>query len=66
MSIKIECANCKLEKEMPENISLKRLNEEAEQFFHKHKTRVGKTYCHKDNLFIRTFKIAEVMLKNNH
>lgn len=54
--IKIECANCRLEKELPENISLKRLNDEAIIFFKEHKTRIGNTYCHKDNLFIRTFK----------
>jgi len=53
--IKIECANCRLEKELPENISLQRLNDEAKQFFKEHKTRVGNVYCRLENLFIRTF-----------
>lgn len=55
--IVIECANCRLEHEIPENISIDRLNDEAADFFKQHKTRIGNAYCKKSNLFLRTFKI---------
>jgi hypothetical protein len=29
----IECANCRKEREVPENLSIKRLNEEAKKFY---------------------------------
>lgn len=55
--IKLECANCRIEKELPENMSLARLNDEAKQFFKEHKTRIGNVYCSINNIFIRTFNI---------
>ncbi len=55
----IECANCRQEHEVSENISLERLNQEADEFFKKHKTRIGKCYCKKEHLFLRTYKIED-------
>lgn len=57
MSIKLECSNCKLEHELPENISLQRLNDEAKEFFKKHRTRIGNMYCKIENIFVRTFSL---------
>ena len=54
-TFKIECANCRLECDLPENISLMRLNDEAQEFFKKHKTRIGNRWCSKENLFVRTY-----------
>ena len=59
MAIKLECSNCVLEKELPENISLERLNAEADQFFKEHKTRIGNCWCKKQNIFIRTFTVRD-------
>lgn len=56
-NLKLECANCRLEKELPENISLTRLSDEANEFFKKHKTRIGNMWCKKENLFIRSFNV---------
>lgn len=56
MSIKLECSNCKAEIELPENISIERLNNEVKEFYNKHKTRIGRIYCKISNIFIRTFK----------
>jgi hypothetical protein len=53
----IECSNCKLEITLPHNISIKRLNDEAEIFARQHRTRIGNMWCKKDNLFVRTFKV---------
>jgi hypothetical protein len=53
--VKLECANCRMEKELPENLSVKRLNEETKQFYKEHKTRIGNAYCKIDNIFLRTF-----------
>ena len=53
----IECANCKMELRLPHNISIKRLNDESEVFARQHRTRIGKMWCKKDNLFIRTYKL---------
>lgn len=56
-SIKLECTNCRLEKELPDNISLARLETEAKSFWKEHKTRIGNMYCKYGNLFVRTFKL---------
>ena len=56
-TFKLECANCKLECDLPENISLKRLNEEAQEFFKKHSTKIGNQWCNKSHLFIRTYSV---------
>ena len=56
-TFKLECANCKLEQELPENISLARLNEEAHEFFKKHSTKIGDQWCNKSHIFIRTYRV---------
>jgi len=61
MSIKLECANCWLKMEFPENISLQILNEEAQKFFKKHSTRIGNQWCNKSNLFISTYTMEKKM-----
>ena len=53
--IKLECSNCRLEIELPENLSVQRLNDEAQVFARQHRTRIGNMWCKKENLFIRTF-----------
>lgn len=56
VKIIIECANCKAEIELSSNISVENLNREADEFFKKHKTRIGRVYCTKKNLFVRSVK----------
>jgi hypothetical protein len=44
-----------MERELPENLSVQRLNEETKKFHKEHKTRIGNVYCHIENIFVRTF-----------
>lgn len=52
----LECANCRLEQELPDNVSMFRLIDISTAFHESHKTRIGNAWCKKANLFIRTVK----------
>ena len=57
MSIKLECSNCRMEIELPDNCSVSRLYQEASNFHKKHKTRIGNVWCKFSNVFIRSFAV---------
>ena len=52
MGMKLVCSNCVYEIELAENMSLERLQQEAKEFFKKHRTRIGNVYCKKENLYL--------------
>lgn len=60
---KIECANCGDAVETSENISLKRLITEADEFFSKHRSEKtahngSNVVCSPDNIFLRTYPLC--------
>jgi len=51
MAVKLECANCGVTQQVPENPSLKRLDNMVDALAH------TKFECDQDNVFLRTFPI---------
>lgn len=48
----LECMNCRLEQELPTTISVMQLTVEANDFYKKHRTRIGNMYCSRDDIFL--------------
>ncbi len=48
------CTNCAAFQDLPHNASIARITEQANTFFHDHRTRIGNAYCRKAHTILRT------------